>query len=64
MLFSAVNVCRLSGVDSENALRASALKFVSRFVECERLIAADGREMTSLTSSELDKYWEKAKRNV
>ncbi len=64
VLFSAVNVCRLSGADSENALRASALKFAARFVECEKLIAADGREMTSLYPSELDKYWEKAKRNV
>lgn len=61
VLFAAVNTCRLAGVDCENALRAAAKKFVKRFVECERLILADGKNMRDLNGLELDIYWERAK---
>ncbi len=61
VLFCAVNVCRLAGVDCENALRASAKKFAKRFTECEKLIIADGKDITDLNGLELDLYWERAK---
>lgn len=61
VLFAAVNTCRLAGVDCENALRASAKKFAKRFVKCEQLIIADGKDMTGLDGLELDLYWERAK---
>ena len=61
VLFSAVNTCRLAGVDCEEALRASADKFVKRFVKCEELIIADGKDITDLNELELDVYWERAK---
>lgn len=61
VLFSAVNTCRLAGVDCEEALRASAKKFSDRFVECEKLIIADGKNITELNELELDVYWKKAK---
>ncbi len=61
VLFSAVNVCRLAGADCEEALRAAAKKFISRFVKCEQLILADGKQMTELDELELDGYWKKAK---
>lgn len=63
VLFSAVNTCRLAGVDCEDALRASAHKFVKRFAECERLVIEDGKNMTELDETELDIYWNKAKEN-
>lgn len=61
VLFAAVNTCRLAGVDCEEALRSATDKFVKRFVECERLILADGKEMTDLDGLTLDYYWVKAK---
>ena len=61
VLFAAVNTCRLAGVDCEEALRAATDKFAARFVECEQLITADGKNMTDLDELELDYYWMKAK---
>ena len=62
VLFSAVNVCRLAGADCEDALKGAVKKFCDRFAECERLITADGKDITALNESELDKYWIKADR--
>lgn len=61
VLFAAVNTCRLAGVDCEQALSAATDKFVKRFVECERQIIADGKDITALDGLELDWYWLKAK---
>lgn len=61
VLFAAVNTCRLAGVDCEEALRAATDKFANRFVECEKLIIADGKDITDLDELELDYYWVKAK---
>lgn len=61
VLFAAVNTCRLAGVDCEEALRAATDKFVKRFVACENLIIADGKNMTDLDGLTLDYYWVKAK---
>ena len=64
VLFSAVNTCRLAGVDCEEALRASTKKFSERFVKCEQLIIADGKNMTDLNQLELDYYWVRAKNEL
>lgn len=64
VLFSAVNTCRLAGVDCEEALRAAALKFSERFIKCEQLIIADGKDITNLNELELNVYWEKAKNEL
>lgn len=61
VLFSAVNTCRLAGVDCEEALRAATNKFADRFVKCEKLIIADGKDIKELNELELDYYWVKAK---
>ena len=64
VLFSAVNVCRLAGADCEEALRAAAKKFISRFVKCEQLIINDGKDIKRLDEAELDKYWVRAKNEL
>ena len=66
VLFAAVNTVRLAGVDCEEALRAATDKFVRRFVECERLIAADGKAINEVTKDGLlfDYYWQKAKNAI
>lgn len=61
VLFAAVNTCRLAGVECEEALRAATDKFVKRFVECEKLIIADGKDIAALDGLSLDYYWVKAK---
>lgn len=61
VLFAAVNTCRLAGVDCEEALRHATDKFANRFVVCEKLIIADGKDITALDELELDYYWVKAK---
>lgn len=61
VLFAAVNTCRLAGVDCEEALSHATNKFAKRFVECEKLIIADGKDITKLDELELDYYWVKAK---
>lgn len=63
LLFSVVNVCRLLGIDSEEALAKSTDKFVGRFEKAEQRIIADGFDMKKLDEDKLDEYWNKAKLN-
>jgi tetrapyrrole methylase family protein/MazG family protein len=62
LLFSAVNVCRLAGVDCEQALAGAIDKFARRFIKTEELVLADGKKMNDLTELDLDWYWLQAKR--
>ncbi len=61
VLFSAVNTCRLAGVDCEEALSAATEKFVKRFAEFERLALADGKKLADMCDEEYDWYWLQAK---
>ena len=64
LLFSCVNVSRFIGVDSEEALNLSTEKFISRFLEVERLAAEESIDMKSSTIEELDRLWLQAKKNL
>jgi ATP diphosphatase len=58
LLFAAVNVCRLAGVDAEEALKAANRKFERRFRSMEAL--AEGRfEQLDLESKEA--LWQRVK---
>lgn len=61
LLFSVVNVLRLMGINSEEALNSSTNKFISRFVLMEELIEKDGKNIMCLDQENLEKYWEMAK---
>lgn len=61
VLFSAVNVSRLCGIDAEEALSRSSDKFIDRFRKTEELTRFDGTDMRSLNIDQLDAYWRKAK---
>ncbi len=61
VLFSAVNVSRISGIDAEDALAKSSDKFVARFAAAEKLALRDGKTLDSLTPEELDALWERVK---
>jgi len=61
LLFAAVNVARLAGVDPELALRAASGRFVARVEEAERLAAAAGLEFAALPLVEQDSWYQRAK---
>lgn len=61
VLFSAVNTCRLAGVDCELALHAAVEKFTKRFVEFEKLAKENGEKIEEMDPSRWDYYWMKAK---
>lgn len=61
LLFSAVNVVRLCGAESDEALCRTTDKFIRRFAEVEQAVAKEGKRMEDLPLSELDRYWEIAK---
>lgn len=60
LLFSVLNVTRLSGLSAEQCLRQAATKFVDRFTQVEVLVEADGG-FAGKDLSELDKYWDRIK---
>ncbi len=61
LLFAAVNVARLSGVDAELALRRANAKFERRFAAVEAKLAARGRSPQQSTLAEMDALWDEAK---
>lgn len=64
LLFSCVNTARHLQVDAETALRGAAAKFLRRFAETEKLVLADGKDMSALPLEELDRYWDQAKKHT
>ncbi|MGH9788537.1 MAG: nucleoside triphosphate pyrophosphohydrolase [Candidatus Acidiferrales bacterium] len=61
LLFVVVNLARKLKVDPEVALRRANRKFVQRFHEIERELAARGKRPENSTLQEMDALWERAK---
>ncbi len=61
VLFSAVNVARFLGIDSEHALYDSCDKFIDRFSKVEALAAQRGIDMKNALLEELDSLWDEVK---
>jgi len=61
LLFAAVNVARLAGVDAETALKASNRRFRRRFHYIEQRLAEQGKTPADSTLDEMDRYWDEAK---
>ena len=64
LLFSVVNLARFAGVDPEEALRGSNLRFTRRFQQVESLVEEQGKAMTGMALQELDALWDEAKKLV
>ena len=64
VLFSAVNVGRMAGVDTEKALKESTDVFARRFTLAERLASANCEDVTKLSAKEWDEYYRKAKAEI
>ncbi len=61
VLFAVVNVLRLTGVDPELAVRASARRFQGRVEQAEALAERDGADFRLLGLDEQDGYYRRAK---
>jgi tetrapyrrole methylase family protein/MazG family protein len=62
VLFSCVNIARFLNVDSEEALTNATDKFLSRFIEVERMANEQGIDMKCASIAELDALWDEAKK--
>lgn len=61
LLFSVVNVARLSGMDAEEALRTAIEKFQRRFADMEADLIAQGKSVGKAAQAEMEQSWEAAK---
>jgi MazG family protein len=61
LLFSLVNVARLSGIDADDALTGAIEKFRRRFTWMEGEISARGEAIGAVSSEALEHSWEAAK---
>jgi tetrapyrrole methylase family protein/MazG family protein len=61
LLFSAVNVARFIGADPEEILGFACDKFTDRFSHLEKAAANQGKKLSEMTLSEMDKLYEEAK---
>jgi MazG family protein len=61
LLFTAVNVARMLGVDPESALKAANRKFRRRFGHVEARLRENGRGPSDSTLDEMEALWQEAK---
>ncbi|MEC8611283.1 MAG: nucleoside triphosphate pyrophosphohydrolase [Bacteroidota bacterium] len=61
LLFSLINYARFLRVNPEDALEKTNKKFIKRFQYMEEKVAINGLEISSLSLSEMDRYWNEAK---
>lgn len=61
LLFATVNVSRFFGQNAEELLEQTIRKFTRRFDELEKIVHAQGRQLTECTLAELDVVWEQVK---
>jgi XTP/dITP diphosphohydrolase len=61
LLFALINYGRFIGVNPENALEKTNLKFLRRFQYMEEKIKASGKELADCNLSEMDVFWNEAK---
>lgn len=61
LLFSLINLSRYIGVDPENALERTNIKFMQRFQYIERMAAKQNKKLTDMSLEEMDALWNEAK---
>lgn len=64
LMFSLVKCARIYGIQAENALEKTNLKFKERFRKMEELIHEDGKNIQNLELAEMEIYWKKSKQNL
>ena len=61
LLFTVVNLTRHSAIDAESALTRASEKFSRRFRQVERQAVAEGLQLNTMETDQLDALWERAK---
>lgn len=62
VLFSLAQLARHMDLDSEQTLRECNRRFETRFAKMQELVVADGREWSTLSAEDKEKYWKRAKK--
>lgn len=63
LLFVVTNIARWYGVEPELALKATNRKFRRRFAHVEKRVAQTGKSWAEVSLTEMDAYWDEAKRD-
>jgi tetrapyrrole methylase family protein/MazG family protein len=63
VLFSLINYARFIGVNPEEALEKTNRKFIRRFQFLELAAKQSGKTLHQMSLSEMDSYWEEAKKS-
>lgn len=61
LLFAIINWARMEGLNADNALAKSNLKFVERFIQMEQIAEGQGKNISDLTKAEMITLWNEAK---
>jgi XTP/dITP diphosphohydrolase len=62
VFFSLINYARFLGLNPDQALEKTNLKFISRFNHLEKRAEEIGKSLNEMTLPEMDVYWEEAKK--
>ena len=63
LFFSLINAARLYKINPDNALEKTNQKFIRRFNYIEQKAKEQGRSLKEMTLSEMDVFWNEAKKN-
>ena len=64
LIFSVINLARFIGVDPEESLERTNMKFIKRFNLMEEMIEGEGKDLKKMNLEEMDNYWEKSKEKI
>jgi MazG family protein len=62
LLFSLVNYARFLQVDPDKALESTNRKFINRFQAMEMIAKASGKELATMSLTEMDAIWNEVKK--
>jgi tetrapyrrole methylase family protein/MazG family protein len=62
LLFALVNVARWLEINPEEALRATAKKFIRRFQHIEKTADTNGKKMSDMSLDEMEEIWQESKK--
>ncbi|MFK7000117.1 nucleoside triphosphate pyrophosphohydrolase [Flavobacterium oreochromis] len=62
VVFSMINYARFLNINPEDALERTNKKFIKRFIYLEQKAEMLGKKLSDMTLSEMDVFWEEAKR--
>jgi XTP/dITP diphosphohydrolase len=62
VFFSLINYARFLGLNPDEALERTNRKFIFRFNYMEEKVFASGKTLSDLKLTEMDQYWEDAKK--